>query len=83
MTIFFVPYFRLEMLRSKLERGYVPPELREVMPYYICATMFGWTPEEVDRQDAGLIQKLLVLASELGFGKLGELKDEFRSLDKR
>lgn len=36
-----------------------------MMPYFICAFVFGWTKEEVDRQDAGFIEKLLVLAENI------------------
>ncbi len=47
-------------MAKKFALGKIPQELLDIFPYFLCAYAFGWDKEQVDRQEAEYIEKLLV-----------------------
>ena len=45
--------------------GAKTPDEERLMTYLICAELWGWTPEQVDRQPITLLRDLLVLTKEV------------------
>ena len=54
--------FKKELKRARL--GFPTWRVREAYAYFLFAYFFGWTPEEVDKQDAELLDRMLIILEE-------------------
>ncbi|AQQ75533.1 hypothetical protein JDFR1000234_58 [uncultured archaeal virus] len=52
-------------IKAMLISGARTPEEQQLMVYYLCAMMFGWTPNQVDEISINTLRRLLLLVREI------------------